>query len=585
MSLATETMPAVYPSGERNGQGRTYMKQSLRLLDLIPKEKLDEILQAVNEACGIGSVIADTEGRPISSESNFSRFCMNYCRATEEGRLKCYASDAYGGAMALNCKEPYVYDCHNSGLVDCATPIIVEGQHLGNLNGGQVLEEPIPEDVAIERAKAIGIEDLDGYLQALRKIPRVKRARLRKIVNLMSVITQTISDLGIQKMLLAKQSKEYLNKLINSVSDCIISLDADGTIVMSNEICFEVFGCPREKFYGRFLMDFLVNGEDLQGCKNRLESGVADNCRAEFTALRNDRTTFPVQLSISRVNDEEGEATGYVVVLRDVTEEKQVEKMKEDLVGMLTHDMRNPILAINKTLELLSGGRLGPVNDNQKKIMKLAINTNDQLGSMVNAFLDIFRDDNGRFELHRNFCDMNEMLSSCIEDVALFLEDKRLEVSFETKEPVIELNCDHFRIKRTFGNLLSNAVNYSVTGGKIRIATRIAGGDEPEFVSSVPEKYRDRLTAERKYFLAVIADTGYGIPEEHQESVFEKFFTVKTEEGLGRRGIGLGLAFCKLVVEAHDGVIFCRTPAGSIAGDRTPGVEFHVILPYQGGSA
>lgn len=81
--------------------------------------------------------------------------------------------------------------------------------------------------------------------------------------------------------------------------------------------------------------------------------------------------------------------------------------------------------------------------------------------------------------------------------------------------------------------------------------------------------------------LASIADTGYGIPEEHQESVFEKFFTVKTEQGLGRRGIGLGLAFCKLVIEAHEGIIFCRTPSGSAAGGRTPGVEFHVVLPYQ----
>ncbi len=408
----------------------------------------------------------------------------------------------------------------------------------------------------------------------------MKRARLRKIVNLMSVITQTISDLGIQKMLLAKQSKEYLNKLINSVSDCIISLDANGAVVMSNEVCFDVFGYPREKFYGRQFIDFLENGDVVRECKDKLDKGAMDNWRAEFTAVKHDKTTFPVQVSISRVNDEDGAVAGYVVVLRDITEEKQVEKMKEDLVGMLTHDMRNPILAINKTLELLSTERLGPINENQKKIMKLAINTNDQLGSMVNAFLDIFRDDNGRFELHRNNFDINKVISACIEDVALFLEDKKLEVRFEPESPVIDLNCDLFRIKRTMGNLLSNAINYSVTGGKILVSTRISGGNEAGFISSVPTKYHNRIETGRNYILAVIADTGYGIPEEHQESVFEKFFTVKTEEGLGRRGIGLGLAFCKLVVEAHDGIIFCRTPSGASAGDRTPGVEFHVILPH-----
>lgn len=216
--------------------------------------------------------------------------------------------------------------------------------------------------------------------------------------------------------------------------------------------------------------------------------------------------------------------------------------------------------------------------------MQMAINTNDQLGSMVNAFLDIFRDDNGRFELHRNYFEINKVISTCIEEVALFLEDKKLEVRFDPETPVIELNCDLFRLKRTIGNLLSNAINYSVTGGKILISTRITGDDEPEFIAAVPTKYRDRIEEGQRYFLATIADTGYGIPEEHQESVFEKFFTVKTEQGLGRRGIGLGLAFCKLVIEAHEGIIFCRTPSGSAARDRTPGVEFHVILPYQEGS-
>lgn len=560
------------------------MKQALQLVDLIPKEKLDEILQAVNEACGIGSVIADTEGRPISSESNFSEFCKNYCRATEQGRHKCYHSDAYGGEKALDCKEPYVYDCLNAGLVDCATPIIVEGHHLGNLNGGQVLEELIPIEEAIERAKAIGVADIEGYLQALKKIPRIKRARLRKIVNLMSVITQTISDLALQKILLAKQSKEYLNKLINSVSDCIISMDADFVIVMSNEICFDVFGCPLEKFHGRSFLDFLQNDDAIKDCKAKLGSGVMDNCRIELTALKNDMTSFPVQVSISRVNDEDGKVAGYVAVLRDITEEKQIEKMKEDLVGMLTHDMRNPILAINKTLELLSTGRLGPVNENQGKIMKLAINTNDQLGSMVNAFLDIFRDDNGRFELHRNVYDINKVISQCIEEVTLFLEDKKLEVTFDMHAEVLELYCDLFRIKRAFGNILSNAINYSVTGGKILISTNIVNGDDESLIARIPQNLGHRISVDRRYFHGIVADTGYGIPEEYQQAIFEKFFTVKTEEGLGRRGIGLGLAFCKLVIEAHDGLIFCRTPSGSSVGDRTPGVEFHVVLPYLEGS-
>jgi PAS domain S-box-containing protein len=558
------------------------MKQSIQLVDLIPKEKLDEILQAVDEACGISSVIVDIDGRPISSESNFTRFCKKFCRATEKGRLKCYASDAYGGAMALNHKEPFVYDCLNAGLVNCATPIIVEGHHLANLTGGQVLEEPIPEAEAIERARAIGVEDIEGYLQALRKIPRITRTRLRKIVNLMSVITQTISDLALQKTLLVKQSKEYLNKVINSVSDCIISIDTDFNIVMSNEFCADVFGYPPEELNGRSLLDLLQSDDVINDCKMKLKGGWADNCRIELTALRRDRIVFPVQVSISRVNDEDGEATGYVAVLRDISEEKRLEKMKDDLMGMLTHDMRNPILAVNKTLELLSTGRLGPVNENQNKIMKLAINTNEQLGNMVNAFLDIFRNDNGRFELNRHLYDVNQLIRQCIEEVSFLAEDKNLKIIFDSSIPVIELNCDLFRIKGTIGNLLSNAINYSAAGGNVLISTRMVAGDNNELISRVPASLQTWIREDREYFWGVVADTGYGIPEELQDAVFEKFFTIKSEERVARRGIGLGLAFCKLVVEAHDGLIFCRTPLASGANPRTVGVEFHMIIPYQG---
>lgn len=224
------------------------MKKTLNLLDLVDKETLDEILDAFNEVCGIGSVIADVEGRPLSGEQNFTRFCAKYCRGTEDGRKKCYASDAFGGEMSLKQQEPYVYNCLNSGLVDCATPIIVEGYHLANLNGGQVLEEPIPKEVAIARAKAIGIEDIDGYLEDLDRIPFVTKPKLQKIVKFMAVITRTLSDMAMQKYLLAKQSKEYLNKLVDSVSDCIFAIDVNFRITMVNKICHDAFGFEDGRF-------------------------------------------------------------------------------------------------------------------------------------------------------------------------------------------------------------------------------------------------------------------------------------------------------------------------------------------------
>lgn len=555
------------------------IKTTLNLLDLIDKKTLDEILDAFNEVCGIGSVIADTEGRPLSGEQNFTKFCARYCRGTAEGRRKCYASDAFGGEMSLKQQEPYVYNCLNAGLVDCATPIIVEGYHLANLNGGQVLEEPIPDEVAVARARAIGIEDIDGYLQALRKIPFITKPKLQKIVKFMAVITRTLSDMAMQKYLLAKQSKEYLNKLVNSASDCIFAMDPNFRITMVNKVCHEVFSYEEGQLYGQNFCDLLAPPDKILECKDKLDQGVEENFRVEAEGIDAAGSKFPAQVSISRINDEDGAVAGYVVILRDITEEKRHEKMKQDLVAMLSHDMRNPISAINKTLELLSTRRIGLINEKQEHVIRLASNTNDQLCSMVNSFLDIFRDENTNFQLNKTCFDINHVVGDCIEELSLLFADKNLTVRPKSPHGFLDIEGDLVRIKRTITNLLSNAINYSVTGGVIAIETRRVLGRNRLLMKTAQSHLASRIEPARKYLWVTVKDQGYGVPEEYQEAIFEKFFTVESKEGLGRRGIGLGLAFCKLVVEAHGGIIFARTPMKRPRGRKTPGCEFHFVLP------
>ena len=555
------------------------VKTTLNLLDLIDKETLDEILDAFNEVCGIGSVIADTEGRPLSGEQNFTKFCAKYCRGTAEGRKKCYESDAFGGEMSMRQQEPYVYNCLNSGLVDCATPIIVEGYHLANLNGGQVLEEPITDEVAIARAQAIGIEDIDGYLKALREIPFVTKARLQKIVKFMAVITRTLSDMAIQKYLLAKQSKEYLNKLVNSASDCIFAIEPDFRITMANKVCYEVFSYEDGQLVGNFFFDLLVPQIKILKCKSELDEGVAENFRIEMEGVSVSGNKFPAQVSISRINDEDGEVAGYVAILRDITEEKRNQKMKQDLVAMLSHDMRNPISAINKTLELLSAERIGNINAKQEHVIRLASNTNDQLGSMVNSFLDIFRDENTNFHLNKTYFNINHVVKDCIEELSLLFSDKNLEVVHSTRSEKLVVEGDLVRVKRTITNLVSNAINYSVSGGTIRIETKRVYGRNKMLRQKLKVHLLNKVQPEKKYLWITVKDQGYGVPEEYQEAIFEKFVTVESKEGLGRRGIGLGLAFCKLVVEGHGGIIFSRTPKGKAKKLKTPGCEFHFLLP------
>ncbi|MBI5014459.1 MAG: PocR ligand-binding domain-containing protein [Deltaproteobacteria bacterium] len=553
--------------------------KGIRLLDLIKREKLDEVLQAFTQVSGIASIITDTDGHPITKSHNFTSFCQRYCRSTEMGREKCYASDSYGGAKSLELRQPYLYECLNAGLVDCALPIIVEGYHLANFLCGQVVEKPISVEAATRRARAIGIDDVEGYLDALNQVPRMKRERLVSIVTFMSVITQTISELALQKFMLDKQSRRYLNKLVNSVSDCIISLNADSHIVLANEACPRVFGYEVEEMRGKSFLELLSDPSPFEHYQCEIATRDGNRGRLELTGLRKDRQTFPAQVSLARIGSDTEENVSYVAVFRDISEEKKIERMKEDLVGMLTHDMANPVLSIQKAIQILLNEDLGFVNDEQREVMELALSTSRQLHGMVAEFLDIYRSENGRFLLRKHAFDLNEVICESMGHLRFLAEEKSIGVRFDGPVEPLKVVGDRERVKRICVNLLANSINYSLRGGHIFVSAKRVGGGSGELAATFGQNVSQRLPAVGTYVLTSVRDEGFGIPDKYQEAVFEKFFTTKSEDQDVRRGLGLGLAFCKLVAEAHGGAICARTPRPVASSQKTPGCEIHLILP------
>ncbi len=555
------------------------LNQSIQLLDLIPKKRLDEILQGFTEVSGVASVITDPNGHPITESHNFTSFCQKFCRSTEAGRKKCYESDSYGGAKSLEMKEPFVYKCLNAGLIDGGVPIIVEGYHLANFVCGQVQDKPMTKAEATRRAKAIGITDVDGYLQELAKVPQMTRARLLSIVNFMAAITRNISEQALHKYLLDKQSRRYLNKLVNSVSDCIVSTNSEMKIIMVNDAGTTTFGTDANTLCGQSIYSLLADDQSKSALKNQRENIRQGTGNLELNALRNGNQSFPVLLSLSRISNGRDKDPDYVVVLRDISEAKKVERMKEDLVGMLTHDMGNPVLSIKSAMQLLLAETLGPLNSGQKEITELALTTNRQLHDMVANFLDIYRSENGQFLLRKQNLDMVQMVQEGIDQLKLFAREKQLSIQFDSPLTCCNLNGDRNRLKRTFINLLANAIKYSLDHGEIRVElAEVSVGTKPlENVFGRSET--DRIKEEQDYLLITVSDQGYGIPKKYQQAVFEKFFSLESTNEGERRGLGLGLNFCKLVVEAHGGSICARTPPNSTNQQKTPGCQFLFALP------
>ena len=185
-----------------------------------------------------------------------------------------------------------------------------------------------------------------------------------------------------------------------------------------------------------------------------------------------------------------------------------------------------------------------------------------------------------RFTLNISHNDINSIIEKGLNEYSLLILEKKLRVCFHQKGEKLPCNFDVFRMERVISNIISNAINYSVTGGEIEIQNSIIRGDNPLIESLRSIKDLRVINPQQQYIWIRIADTGFGVPEAYQESIFEKFFTIENEDGLGRRGIGLGLAFSKLVLEAHQGVIFCKTPKRATVNTRSPGLEFNLLLPF-----
>ncbi|MRR33453.1 PAS domain S-box protein [bacterium] len=499
------------------------VQKKIHLLDLIEKEVLEEIVRDFTRATRVASVLVDPDGQPITREHNFCGLCRDFCRSTPEGRARCYASDRFGGEEAKKGGKPFIYKCLNAGLMDSATPIIVEGYHVATLVMGQVLTKPVSLEAALASAREIGIEDIAGYLQALNEVPVMEYRRLQSVVRLMNTIAKTISSLAIQKYLSQKASQKNLHNIINSVSEAIVSTDAEGSVTLVNKAAVAMFGRDAAALVGRPIFDMFAKPDAVK--KHMMGRRVRQPLEVPlvFDALRADEQHFPVQASFQKKFRSRGEPSGYVAVLRDVAEEKRIEKMKEDLIGMLTHDMGNPILSIQRVLELLLDGHLGGLNEKGGDLVSLALNSTHKLSGMVGNFLDIFLDECAALTLNPITGDMDSVLAESIRQVGFSADDKKLTIHFLPGDAGIRMPADWTRIQRTCVNLLENAIRFSPVGGEISV------------------KARERIGGESgRHVLVSIDDQGAGIDKEKQPLIFEKFYTSGTRSGMERRGWAWG---------------------------------------------
>ncbi|MDO9493442.1 PocR ligand-binding domain-containing protein [Acetobacterium sp.] len=210
--------------------------------ELIDLHVLQQFQDSFAKALGMASVSVDNVKGTITEPSNFTDFCMKYTRGSAEGNKRCIACDIEGGKKSGNTGKPAVYSCH-AGLVDFAAPIIVNGQQIGAILGGQVLDAPPDEDKFRRIAREIGVDE-EEYIAALRKITIVPREKINAAADMLYVFANSISKMGHHNRLLVDETENFQNisenmfENIRAVTDVVnnFSVQIEALIKASDEL-------------------------------------------------------------------------------------------------------------------------------------------------------------------------------------------------------------------------------------------------------------------------------------------------------------------------------------------------------------
>ena len=241
---------------------------------------------------------------------------------------------------------------------------------------------------------------------------------------------------------------------------------------------------------------------------------------------------------------------GRLVVLHDVTEERLLERMRDDLTHTMVHDLRNPLTSISASLsflEALLGEDLPPT---QSSILEIAQSSTQMMLDLVNAILDISRLESGRMPLERAEVAVGDIIAATIAAQLPMALEKDLELERDVSSDLSAAWVDAKLVERVLQNLVGNAVKFTPGGGVVRVTAQVDN------------------TEKHPRILVAVSDTGSGISPQIRDRLFQKFVTGR-QEG---RGSGLGLAFCRMAIEAHDEQIWVESTPGE-------GTTFFFTLP------
>lgn len=377
----------------------------------------------------------------------------------------------------------------------------------------------------------------------------------------------------LQRELAAEQKKS--EAILQGMAELLVAVDTNGMIILVNRMAESILGKSRDMLLGKsvetVLNADLPSGEELP-CLKALVTGEP-SLDISYT-INTPAGKIPVLASAAPLYDNEGMLIGSVEIVRDISNLKALEREREDFVSMLSHDLKNPITSIVGSLDLVREGRLGPINKDQRDFLESAEESCSEMVEMINSLLDINKFEAGRMVMSFNPEKPQHLLEKLVAQYSSAAEKGGIRLLFTITPDLPQCSLDRKTFIRMIGNLLSNALKFTPEKGEITVAADLVQ-EMSQLTGTIPKGlYPAALIPEKGPYLRItVKDSGVGIPQESLGTIFDRFVQAQNRRAGKTRGSGLGLAFCRKVMDAHKGLVWAESEEGT-------GSIFTALFPY-----
>jgi PAS domain S-box-containing protein len=358
-----------------------------------------------------------------------------------------------------------------------------------------------------------------------------------------------------KSIVLANDLKKF-QLAVENASDQIIITDSDGVVIYMNKSVERTTGFSPDYTVGKKAgTKKLWGGMMEKSFYDKFWHIIKDEKQAFIGEIKNKRingTVYDAAISVTPILDETKNIRFFVALERDITKAKEIDRTKTEFVSLASHQLRTPLSAINWFTEMLLSEDAGKINAIQKEYLNEVYRGNKRMVDLVNALLNVSRVDLGTFEVEPEPVDVVSISKDVIAEMKKMVAERNIDV-IENYDEVPMIMLDPKLIRIIFQNLISNAVKYTPSRGKVEVTVKNIG---------------DNLEI-------VVSDTGYGIPANQQDKVFTKLFRADNIQAMDTEGTGLGLYIIKSVLDESGGKI-------SFVSKENKGTTFTVVLPMTG---